>query len=413
MIEFVRDDSPLAIPVAMQTPLITPGGPLQNIDDDQLHVQQHVVEQQQQQIDKDNVNSLEYSSCTSSTNSDNKCEQEQEQEQTKVEQQPPVVQQQYQVTSPKSIFEKLKPPELRTYVNQFPRLEKITPQELPWMQQVMNWHTQERDCSKLCRLGIPTRVRGYMWRLVTGSIELEEKNIGVYHHFLTKNNEEYEYKISKDISRTFPKVEFFSNDQGQVSLFNILKAYCIMDPEIGYTQGMSFIAAVLLSEMDEIESFWTFTSILKNYRLANLYSSDLSLLRRYLYVIDRLIETLMPRLFSHLKLIGVTPVLFASEWITTLFTYNFDIDISKRIWDTFLFEGRYYLHRVVLSILMLNERFLSTATFEEAVEFLKKVGFNINPDQVIHQADNIALTDNQIEKFEEEFDNPHISNDYF
>jgi hypothetical protein len=34
-------------------------------------------------------------------------------------------------------------------------------------------------------------------------------------------------------------------------LYNVLKAYSNFNSEIGYTQGMSFIAAVLLMHMNE------------------------------------------------------------------------------------------------------------------------------------------------------------------
>eukprot|EP01133_Synstelium_polycarpum_P007236 gene7236-8412_t len=254
----------------------------------------------------------------------------------------------------------LKPPPMRDNVNGFPKLADITQLELMWLEQVYIWNTDERDVSRLCRLGIPQRIRGFIWRLASGSIELERKNIGVYHYFLTKTSEEYEYKISKDISRTFPKIAFFSREEGQISLFNILKAYSIMDPEIGYTQGMSFIAAILLSEMDEI------------------------------------------------------PVLFASEWISTLFTYNFDLDISKRLWDVFFIDGRYYLNRLVLAILKINEKHLLTAEFEEAVEFLKRVGFKIDPELLLSVADSISIPMKQVTEYEEEFNHPDAPpSDYF
>lgn len=33
---------------------------------------------------------------------------------------------------------------------------------------------------------------------------------------------------------------------GQLALFNLLKAYSLLDPEVGYCQGLSFVAGVLL-----------------------------------------------------------------------------------------------------------------------------------------------------------------------
>ncbi|KAN0022805.1 hypothetical protein ACTFIU_005545 [Dictyostelium citrinum] len=315
-----------------------------------------------------------------------------------------------------SPFYNSKAPDIRSEVNGFPlKLNHMKTKEYIWLQLIQNYthdNIINNEILKSIRIGLPKRIRGYIWRFFSGAIELERKNIGVYQHFLGKHSEEYEYKISKDISRTFPNNPHFNNEQGQNSLFRILKAYSIMDPEIGYTQGMSFIAAVLLSEMDETESFWTFTSIMKNYKLSTLFCHDLSLLRQYLYVIDRLIETLLPKLFSHFKEIGVTPVLFASEWISTLFTYNFDLPISKRLLDVFFIEGRFYLHRMSLAILKIYEKQLIEFEFEDAVEFLKKLGTQIDPDLLLKTSDSLPLTIPMIENFEKEFHPDTHPSDY-
>lgn len=48
--------------------------------------------------------------------------------------------------------------------------------------------------------------------------------------------------------RTFPTHTYFSSPlgPGQLALFNLLKAYSLLDPEVGYCQGLSFVAGVLL-----------------------------------------------------------------------------------------------------------------------------------------------------------------------
>lgn len=48
--------------------------------------------------------------------------------------------------------------------------------------------------------------------------------------------------------RTFPDHKYYKDalGVGQLSLFNLLKAYSILDPELGYCQGLGFICAVLL-----------------------------------------------------------------------------------------------------------------------------------------------------------------------
>ena len=50
------------------------------------------------------------------------------------------------------------------------------------------------------------------------------------------------------VGRTFPGHPYFSMQlgSGQLALFNLLKAYSLMDQEVGYCQGLSFVAGILL-----------------------------------------------------------------------------------------------------------------------------------------------------------------------
>lgn len=54
--------------------------------------------------------------------------------------------------------------------------------------------------------------------------------------------------IQRDIARTFPAHDFFkeAGGLGQDSLYRVSKAYAIYDSEVGYCQGLSFLAATLL-----------------------------------------------------------------------------------------------------------------------------------------------------------------------
>jgi TBC1 domain-containing protein 4 len=53
--------------------------------------------------------------------------------------------------------------------------------------------------------------------------------------------------------RTFPSHTYFSSPlgPGQLALFNLLKAYSLLDPEVGYCQGLSFVAGVLLLHVSD------------------------------------------------------------------------------------------------------------------------------------------------------------------
>jgi GTPase-activating protein len=49
-------------------------------------------------------------------------------------------------------------------------------------------------------------------------------------------------QIEKDLHRTFPEENFFKNPNNFSVLKNILVAYSYRNPNVGYCQGMNFIA---------------------------------------------------------------------------------------------------------------------------------------------------------------------------
>lgn len=116
---------------------------------------------------------------------------------------------------------------------------------------------------------------------------------------------ESESILKKDIERTFPTHKIFrlKEGAGQKALYNILKVYSIIDPEVGYCQGMSFICAMLICYMDEIDAFWCLTAILKGFNLRELFLQELPLLKQYIYRFSQLLEAYMPDLASHLVFI--------------------------------------------------------------------------------------------------------------
>jgi len=66
--------------------------------------------------------------------------------------------------------------------------------------------------------------------------------------------------------RTFPSHPYFSTQlgPGQLSLFNLLKAYSLLDEEVGYCQGLSFIAGILLMHVSSLQSVLFHTIVVIN-----------------------------------------------------------------------------------------------------------------------------------------------------
>ena len=46
--------------------------------------------------------------------------------------------------------------------------------------------------------------------------------------------------------RTFPSHPYFTHQHGQKTLHNVLHAYAVSDKDVGYCQGLSFVAGIIL-----------------------------------------------------------------------------------------------------------------------------------------------------------------------
>ena len=81
--------------------------------------------------------------------------------------------------------------------------------------------------------------------------------------------------------RTFPTHPYYSAQlgAGQLSLYNILKAYSLLDQEVGYCQGLSFVAGILLLHMGEEEAFNMLKFLMFDMGLRKQYRPDMIILQ--------------------------------------------------------------------------------------------------------------------------------------
>ena len=106
------------------------------------------------------------------------------------------------------------------------------------------------------KTGVPRSKRGDVWSFLaeqhsmnTAPVDTNKfPNFNTPYHMLLKNLTEHQHAIFIDLGRTFPNHKFYKDPLGlgQLSLFNLLKAYSILDPELGYCQGLGFICGILL-----------------------------------------------------------------------------------------------------------------------------------------------------------------------
>uniref|UniRef100_A0A1L8DVR7 Putative ypt/rab gtpase activating protein n=1 Tax=Nyssomyia neivai TaxID=330878 RepID=A0A1L8DVR7_9DIPT len=223
----------------------------------------------------------------------------------------------------------------------------------------------------LVRLGIPEALRGKLWQKlakVENHTELTEK-----YRLLITMETKCEAVIQKDIHRTFPAHRFFrdSGGFGQDALYKVSKAYAVYDAEVGYCQGLSFIAASLLLHMPEEEAFCVLVALMYNYGLRDLYKHGFESLYLRWYQLSRLIQDQLPRLHEHFAQIGIETHMFASQWFLTLFTARFPLYFVYHILDVFLLDGMPILFQVAITLLSVYEHELRQLDFEGVLKYFR------------------------------------------
>ncbi|KAG1751548.1 rab-GTPase-TBC domain-containing protein [Suillus paluster] len=224
--------------------------------------------------------------------------------------------------------------------------------------------------AKAIEKGIPDALRGMMWQLMAASKDIELENTYLS---LLKESSPHEKAITRDLGRTFPHHDFFTDGQGigQEHLFNVLKAYSLYDPQVGYCQGLPFVVAVLLLNMPDEEAFSLLVRLMHSYDLRGHFLPEMPKLQLRLYQFDRLIEDLLPVLHVHFLRQGIKSSMFCSQWFLTLFSYRFPLEIVVRIYDNCLASGIEAIFAFSIVLLQKNEDILLTLKFDDILAFIK------------------------------------------
>ncbi|XP_039287963.1 rab GTPase-activating protein 1-like, partial [Nilaparvata lugens] len=228
---------------------------------------------------------------------------------------------------------------------------------LSWKEVLDKWTSsacpRPRQLPPLVRQGVPEALRGEVWQRLAGC-DSDSPMMQTYKTLIAKECS-YENVIKRDINRTFPAHEKFKDPGlGQENLSRISRAYAVYDTEVGYCQGLSFLAATLLLHMPEEQTFCVLVKLMYDYGLRDLYKDGFECLYLRLYQLNRLMEEQVPQLWKHFAEKGVESHMFASQWFLTLFTARFPLYFVFHIIDIFLLQGMETLFQIAIALLMVS-----------------------------------------------------------
>ncbi|XP_074954228.1 ecotropic viral integration site 5 protein homolog isoform X6 [Phalacrocorax aristotelis] len=225
---------------------------------------------------------------------------------------------------------------------------------------------------------------------------------------LLKMTSPCEKLIRRDIARTYPEHDFFKEKDslGQEVLFNVMKAYSLVDREVGYCQGSAFIVGLLLMQMPEEEAFCVFVKLMQDYRLRELFKPSMAELGLCMYQFECMIQEHLPELYVHFQSQSFHTSMYASSWFLTIFLTTFPLPIATRIFDIFMSEGLEIVFRVGLAVLQMNQAELLQLDMEGMLQHFQKViphQFDSGPDKLIQASYQVKYNAKKMKKLEKEY----------
>lgn len=231
----------------------------------------------------------------------------------------------------------------------------------------------------LCQ-GVPKSRRGEVWLLLSHQHRLRhrlpqrQQAPDVLYRDLLKQLTAQQHAILVDLGRTFPTHQYFSAQlgAGQLSLYNLLKAYSLLDTEVGYCQGISFVAGVLLLHMSEEQAFDMLKFLMYDLGIRRQYRPDMISLQIQMYQLSRLLHDYHRGLYNHFEEHEICPSLYAAPWFLTLFASQFPLGFVSRLFDFVFAQGTEVIFKVALCLLSSHEgEIVKCDNFESIVDYLK------------------------------------------
>ena len=309
------------------------------------------------------------------------------------------------------------------------RLEKklIKQQELNkvWVNELIpNWAKirKDKDIKKYFYMGIPPSVRGRIWMLCLGNkfsitkeyyqiqvnnskkilkkyLKIKEKNN--QKNAIIDNNNKDDSKdkentiliIELDIERTFPELGLFKGNSPMAEdLREILRVFVISRPDIGYIQGLSFIAGLLLLNMDKFKAFISLMNLVLNPIILPFYKMNNELIQQRLKLFKQVFYFNLPELCEHFDEMGLLPENYFLTWNMTLFTHDVNIELANRIWDVFMIDGVKAIYSAAVVFLSHFEQKLINMDFVEIMSCINEINnINFDDDMFVEAMKNVKI----------------------
>lgn len=212
--------------------------------------------------------------------------------------------------------------------------------------------------------GVPTELRKQIWQSITfRNLHHWDK---IYEPLLSKRLDQDENAIKSTLAQFGDKSD---------TLFNIIKSYLNLDPEIKYSEDILNILIPIFdtTEQDEKSTFSLLISIMKEYNMREFYLKDEFYdISQILYQFDRILESKNFEIYNHFMMQGVKSNMFISDWIRTLLDKIIaNMDDKLRLIDLIYFFGIEIMLIVIIDLVVANKERIMSLVNDDLLYFLK------------------------------------------
>ena len=227
--------------------------------------------------------------------------------------------------------------------------------------------------------GLPSSfVRGIMWPWSAEKLQSNQSENPI------ESTTSYSSLIDLDLKRTLPFLGICDHEASMVKCKGVLMRFAQNFPNIGYTQGMSYICTRLMLELnfDEHKTYICLVRIVAHSpSIACLYRLNLEEIRASVeFVLDTIAWDNIPTLWLGLKKMNFKPMEYCLiEWMITMFVKNFNLRISGFIFDQFFLSGDIAMYRAAIGIFsLLEDKIISLLERNADIEEIKEMISNAN-----------------------------------
>lgn len=264
----------------------------------------------------------------------------------------------------------------------------LVKQERKRTHQLVKWGRLDgnyRKCKqlkKLVRKGIPKEYRCDVWMSLSGASILKRDNEGLFAKLTARHPDNKSYVeisnaygeeqldiICRDLPRTFPENPLLKDPVLYNHMQDVLLAYCLHKPEMGYCQGLNYIAAALLLATRQPDTgpvsgcitgwqpencFWLLIALVD--LIPDYYSRSMSHLNSDCLILERLAKKTVPKTMQSVNQFSIPIQVFVTKWFVCLFVDILPFHTLLHVWDTLFYEGYKILFRVAVYQFVLHKQ---------------------------------------------------------